>query len=379
MTRQFRPSTCLFLLALLILASCQYESTAGVHDSRSRTQSPSPSRTQPPAATPRTLQAQAVSCSPSSKNAARPVPALLTGDIRTHDPVMTREGTTYYVLSTGDENGLNDGTIQIRKSSDLADWQLVGTVFETTPAWIGDVLGSRPPNLWAPDICYFHGKYHLYYAGSRFGTNTSVIGLATNVTLDMKSPNYHWVDEGMVIQSQPSDNWNAIDPSVTFDANGVPWLAFGSFWDGIKMRRIDANTGKLATEDTTLYGIASRGGGAIEAPAITYHDGYYYLFVSFDFCCRGVQSTYKIMVGRARSITGPYADREGTPMSLGGGSLIVAGDDRYAGPGGESVFLDGGAARLVYHAYDKLLNGMPQLQIREVTWSSDGWPAVRQP
>ncbi|HZB95947.1 MAG TPA: arabinan endo-1,5-alpha-L-arabinosidase [Herpetosiphonaceae bacterium] len=307
------------------------------------------------------------------------MPALLTGDIRTHDPVMTRDGTTYYVLSTGDENGLNDGTIQIRKSSDLADWQLMGTVFETTPAWIGDALGSRPPNLWAPDICYFHGKYHLYYAGSRFGTNTSVIGLATNVTLDEKSPNYKWVDEGMVIQSQPSDNWNAIDPSATFDANGVPWLAFGSFWDGIKMRRIDANTGKLASEDTTLYGLASRGGGAIEAPAITYHDSYYYLFVSFDFCCRGVQSTYKIMVGRARSITGPYADREGTPMSLGGGSLVVAGDDRYAGPGGESVFLDGGAARLVYHAYDKLLNGMPQLQIREVTWSSDGWPAVRQP
>jgi arabinan endo-1,5-alpha-L-arabinosidase len=183
----------------------------------------------------------------------------------------------------------------------------------------------------------------------------------------------------MIIQSQPSDNWNAIDPSVTFDANGVPWLAFGSFWDGIKMRRIDANTGKLATEDTTLYGLASRGGGAIEAPAITYHDGYYYLFVSFDFCCRGVQSTYKIMVGRARSITGPYVDREGTSMSLGGGSLVVAGDDRYAGSGGESVFLDGGAARLVYHAYDKLLNGMPQLQIRDLIWSNDGWPAVRQP
>src|SRR5919202_2617674 len=353
MARQFRPSTCLLLLALPLLASCQYESTAGVHDSRSRTQSPSPSRTQPPARTARAIQGQVASCSPPGENAGRSVPALLTGDIRTHDPVMTREGTAYYVFSTGDENGLDDGTIQIRKSSDLADWQLMGTVFETTKARIGDALGSRPPNLWAPDICYFHGKYHLYYAGSRFGTNTSIIGLATNVTLDEKSPNYHWVDEGMVIQSQPSDNWNAIDPSVTFDANGVPWLAFGSFWDGIKMRRIDANMGKLAPEDTTLYGLASRGGGAIEAPAITYHDGYYYLFVSFDFCCRGVQSTYKIMVGRARSITGPYADREGTPMSLGGGSLVVAGDDRYAGPGGESVFLDGGAARLVYHAYDK--------------------------
>ena len=315
----------------------------------------------------------------TSCSRAQPAPGLLIGNIRTHDPGMIREDKTYYVFSTGDERGLNEGNIQIRKSTDLAFWELAGTVFPTIPAWIGEEIGGNPPNLWAPDISYFNGKYHLYYSGSRFGSNNSVIGLATNVTLDLKSSDYAWVDQGMVIRSTPSNNWNAIDPSLTFDADGVPWLAFGSFWDGIKMRRIDPNTGKLATEDTTLYSLASRGGGPIEAPVIVFRDGYYYLFVSFDFCCRGVNSTYKIVVGRATSIIGPYSDRSGKRMDQGGGDLILSGDDRYRGPGGQSVYLDGSTYRLVYHAYNARLNGVPQLQIRDLTWTSDGWPALRQP
>ncbi|HYN90173.1 MAG TPA: arabinan endo-1,5-alpha-L-arabinosidase, partial [Ardenticatenaceae bacterium] len=296
-------------------------------------------------------------------NRDRAAPERLTGDVQTHDPGMIRQDQTYYVFSTGDER-LNEGNIQIRKSADLAHWELVGTVFETTPAWIGETLGSRPPNLWAPDIAYLNAQYHLYYAGSRFGSNNSVIGLATNVTLDPQSPDYAWVDQGMVIRSRVNNNWNAIDPSVSFDADGAPWLAFGSFWDGIMMRRLDAASGMLSTEDTTLYALASRDGGPIEAPAIVYRDGFYYLFVSFDFCCRGVDSTYKIMVGRAASITGPYTDRNGTPMEEGWGDLLLDGDERLRGPGGQSVYLDGGTYRLVYHTYDRLKNGLPQLQIR---------------
>jgi len=304
---------------------------------------------------------------------------MFTGDVRTHDPGMIRAGSTYYVFSTGDENGLNQGNILIRKSTDLAYWQLVGTVFETIPAWISDALGSTPPNLWAPDIAQANGKYYLYYAGSRFGTNNSVIGLATNVTLDPASPDYKWVDEGLVIRSTPRDNWNAIDPAVAIDTDGGAWLSFGSFWDGIKMRRLDAGTGKLATDDTTLYSLASRNGGPIEAPAIVYHGGYYYLFVSFDFCCRGVKSTYKIMVGRAAKITGPYTDRSGKRMDQGGGDLLLAGDDRFRGPGGQSVFLDGNTYRLVHHVYDTFQNGLPQLKIKDLTWTTDGWPEIPRP
>lgn len=314
----------------------------------------------------------------STPTATLKAPTLLIGDIRVHDPAIIEQDGTYYVFSTGQENGLNGGTIQIRKSSDLAKWVLIGTVWEGVPGWITEALGSTPPNLWAPDITYFNGKYYLYYAGSRFGTNNSVIGLATNTTLDPRSANYKWVDEGLVIRSTPGDNWNAIDPNLSFDAAKTPWLSFGSFWDGIKMRRIDPNTGKLAATDKKLYALASRGGGPIEAPAIVFRDGYYYLFVSFDFCCRGVNSTYKIMVGRSKSITGPYVDNSGKPLSQGGGTLVLESKDRYRGPGGQTVYRDDGVYRLAHHVYDTSANGAAELQIHDLAWTNDGWPRVAE-
>ena len=316
-------------------------------------------------------------------NLASHVPAdaaTLQGDINIHDPSMIKQGDSYYLFSTGDSRGLiNQGNIQIRKSTDLIAWQFVGTVFPSTPEWIITALGLKPRSLWAPDVSYFNGKYYLYYAGSRFGTNNSVIGLAANITLDPTSPNYKWVDEGQVIRSTSSDNWNAIDPCLSFDTQNNPWLAFGSFWDGIKMRRIDARSGKLSSADLMLYSLASRGGGAIEAPSIIHRKNYYYLFVSFDFCCRRASSTYKIMVGRATKLTGPFIDREGRRMDQGGGNLVLAGYDRYRGPGGQSVYLDGSIYRLVHHYYDALDNGAHKLQIRNLTWTEDDWPVAGEP
>ena len=318
-------------------------------------------------------------CARTAKAPAVKAPAVLQGDFRTHDPSIIRQDSAYYVFSTGDEGGLNHGTIQIRRSIDLANWELVGTIFSDIPKWIGDELGDVPPNLWAPDISFLNGKYHLYYAGSRFGTNNSVIGLATNSTLDPANPSYQWVDEGLVIRSHLTDNWNAIDPNLSLDANNTPWLSFGSFWDGIKMRRIDPSTGKLVADDTTLYALASRGGEAIEAPSIVYRDGYYYLFVSFDLCCRSVISTYNIRVGRSASITGPYADRDGKGMDRGGGTLLLETKDRFVGPGGQMVYLDDGVYRMVNHYYDRSDRGIPKLQIHDLAWTSDGWPQVASP
>ena len=131
-----------------------------------------------------------------------------------HDPSMAREGGTYYLFSTGDPAGtIGNGNIQIRTSRDLRHWTYNGTVFADKPAWITAALGSIP-NLWAPDISYFGGLWHLYYAGSSFGSNNSVIGLATTPTLDPRSPRYHWSDDGLVFRSSTTDDYNAIDPSL---------------------------------------------------------------------------------------------------------------------------------------------------------------------
>jgi arabinan endo-1,5-alpha-L-arabinosidase len=145
------------------------------------------------------------------------------------------------------------------------------------------------------------------------------------------------------------------------------------------MRRIDPRTGKLAADDSQLYSLASRGGDAIEAPSIAYRDSYYYLFVSFDLCCRSVISTYNIRVGRSATITGPYADRDGKAMNRGGGTLLLETKERFVGPGGQMIYLDDGLYRMVNHYYDRADQGTPKLQIYDLDWTSNGWPQVISP
>jgi arabinan endo-1,5-alpha-L-arabinosidase len=309
----------------------------------------------------------------------------LTGDYPgTHDPSMAHEGNTYYVFAT--TTSPRGGQLPIRCSHDLHAWKMCGYVFESIPAWIHKA-SPETRGLWAPDISFFNGEYHLYYAYSRFGVNTSGIALATNKTLDPQSPDYHWQDQGLVLQSTPEDDYNAIDPNIVLDKKGQPWLSFGSFWSGIKMRRIDAATGKASDADPKLYSLASRvkpahaepakpglpaNWQAIEAPFVVRHGRHYYLFVSWDLCCRGVHSTYRIMVGRASRVTGPYRDASGNPMAQGGGTELLARNSRWIGPGGESILQQPAGDLMVFHAYDAV-TGRPALQISNLTWSH-GWP-----
>jgi len=300
-------------------------------------------------------------------------PALIwsqEGDVRqVHDPSIIKDGGTYYLFSTR-------AGIAIRCSSDLIHWRLCGDVFAHLPEWaVKDVPGLR--GLWAPDVSYFNRQYHLYYSVSTFGSNRSSIGLATNQTLDPASEKYRWVDEGKVTGSNVGDDWNAIDPDVVLDEQDQPWLAFGSFWSGIKLRKLDASTGKLSSQDQTLYSLARRPTpGAIEAPNIIRKNDYYYLFVSFDFCCRGKDSTYNIRVGRARRLTGPYLDRSGKPMMDGGGTLVVAGAGRWTGPGHCSVLQEKDRDWLVYHAYDTEWHDVSTLRISALRWDKEGWPTI---
>lgn len=297
----------------------------------------------------------------------------LQGDIRqVHDPTIIKDGDTFYLFSTR-------AGIAVRCSKDLVTWRLCGDVFAHLPGWaVSDVPGLR--GIWAPDISYFNGKYHLYYSASTFGKNRSSIGLATNQTLDPASDKFRWEDQGKVISSYDTDDWNAIDPNIVIDEQGEPWMSFGSFWSGIKMRKIDLATGKLSAADGKLYSLASRPRsaelpGAIEAPAIVRRGGYYYLFVSFDFCCRGVNSTYNIRVGRSKSVAGPYLDRENKDMMEGGGTLVISGGKRWRGPGHCAILRDQAGDRLVYHAYDAGARGASTLRITPISWEGD-WPTV---
>lgn len=310
-----------------------------------------------------------------------------------HDPSIIKDGGAWYLFGTA-TGPVRDGELPVRCSRDLHEWKRCGNVFASIPEWIKK-QSPTTKELWAPDISYFNGEYHLYYAFSVFGKNTSGIALATNKTLDPRSRDFQWKDRGLVLLSTEKDDFNAIDPNLVKDGEGSAWLAFGSFWNGIKMRRIDPKTGLLSRSDSNLYSLARRkrpanpppnppglpgNWQAIEAPFIVHHGNYFYLFVSFDLCCRGTKSTYKTMVGRSAKVTGPYVDASGIPMLEGGGTPVLLGNSRWFGPGGESIRMgaDHGLGDdhdiIVFHAY-AATTGYPYLQISTIDWSG-GWPHV---
>lgn len=268
---------------------------------------------------------------------AQPVQPTLKGDTRIHDPSVTEVGGRFVAFQTGQEGGLYRGAIRAKTSPDGIVWSDAGAIGKGVPKWERKELGYQSLNIWAPTVSEHGGTWYLYYSVSSFGLNTSAIGLMTNAALDPETPGEGWVDQGLVLKSNGKDNWNAIDPWRIDLADGRAFLAYGSFWDGIKMRELDPVSGKLLAADTPVYDLASRQGAGIEATTIIEHDGRFYLFVSFDQCCKGVDSTYSIHVGRADAVTGPYLDKDGKPMLEGGGSLFLGKTGRFIGPGGQEA------------------------------------------
>lgn len=292
-----------------------------------------------------------------------------------HDPHIIRSKDYYYVYSTG-RRGQVLGAI---RSRDLKHWYRIEPPFASLPKWIIDEIpGCR--ELWAPDIHLVNGRYCLYYSASTFGKQRSLIGMISNTTLDPQDPQYRWVDEGKIIESHPGMDFNAIDAGLLTDKDGRLWMSWGSFWGGIKMMELDAGTGLALSDKPEIHTLAHRrDSDAIEAAYMTERDGWYYLFVSFDQCCKGVDSTYKMMVGRSKDVLGPYMDAEGNSMLDGGGTLVLEGDSRFKGPGHNSVLNDSGRYYLVYHTYDAENRGQPVLQIRPLIWDEKGWPTPGAP
>ncbi len=291
----------------------------------------------------------------------------ITGWRGAHDPTIVEVDGRFLRIQTG--HG-----IPLSVSSDLKDWHSAGQVFQRNPDWTAEhIPGSA--DLWAPDLVQRNGEWRLYYAVSTFGSNRSAIGLAVNKHLDLDHPSQGWEDRGPVFESFPADNYNAIDPQIASDA-GRDWLVFGSFWGGIKM--LPLNPDGTVAPDALMVALAARPEvpHAIEGAYIFKHGGKFYLFVSFDFCCRGKLSNYHIRVGRSDTLAGPYIDRDGVPMLQGGGTVVKTGDDPDFGPGHNSILVTGGKEYIVYHVYDGRYGGLPFLRIQELTWD-DGWPVAR--
>jgi len=289
--------------------------------------------------------------------------------IRAHDPsTIMKCGEEFWGFSTG-------RGIRSFHSHDLLTWEPGPAVFDVAPDWNSQVVpGTRQLSYWAPDVVHVGDRYLLYYSVSVFGKNTSAIALVTNATLDPLDAKFKWQDERVVIKSQASDNFNAIDPCVLLDRDGKLWMSFGSYWSGIKLIELNPETGKRIADDSPMYSLAHA--QDIEASCIYRHADDYFLFVNWGLCCHGVSSTYNIRVGRAGKITGPYLDARGKDLMNAGGTLFAETDGAFVGPGHAGFLEKDGKTYVSMHFYDATRGGVGMLAIREVTWDAKGWPVL---
>lgn len=292
----------------------------------------------------------------------------LTGSLFVHDPVMIKAGDTYYVFSTG---------LNIKSSKNKINWVDEGRVFTRSDSssytwWhnnIPDKIG-----LWAPDIHYANGEYKLYYSISAWMNFNSSIGYATNKTLDKNNADYKWIDHGEVISCKNGgEGVNVIDPNIFIDTAGKEWLLYGSYKAGLRMVQLDVNTGKLLNdkpEIITLTTALGEGSYLIKGPE------YYYLFASRGRCCAGNESTYQIIMGRSKKITGPYVNKKGESLIDNKYSVFLAGDYNEPGRGHNGFFAEGDTTYIVYHAYTRSQNGASVLNIKPLYMDAEGWPTI---
>lgn len=314
--------------------------------------------------------------------------AFQTDSPMVHDPVMAKEGDTYYIYATG-------MGIQQMTSKDRKTWTVLPQpVMTVIPGWTTDSVPGFGSHVWAPDVIQWHGRWWMAYSCSTFGKNGSAIGLLSSRSLAANL----WKDEGCIVCSHDwkvdgegkssGDNWNAIDPNFVIDDKDNPWLVWGSFWDGIQLARLDT-TMHLATKPMTIARRYSpddqnaaenptsrfAGRNAIEAPFIFRHGDYYYLFVSWDYCCRGAKSNYRVAVGRSKQVSGPYLDRNEKDMLVGGGTIFLEGDKKeWEAAGHCAVYTFDGEDVFICHGYSATHNGAAMLIQRPISWTADGWP-----
>ena len=311
-----------------------------------------------------------------------------------HDPVMAYEDSTYYLFATG-------MGIQQMTSKDRHSWTVLREpVMTVIPQWAHDSVPGFTQHVWAPDIIRWRGRWWMAYSCSTFGRNGSAIGL-----LSARSLSYPiWNDEGCIVTSRENrDNWNAIDPNFVIDDQDQPWIVWGSFWDGIQLARLDTTMhiakGEKPRTIARRYNLNNptakaalpinpnppknptsdfAGPNAIEAPFIFKHDGWYYLFVSWDYCCQGSKSNYRVAVGRSKSVEGPYLDRKGIDMRYGGGNHFLEGDKtNYEAAGHCAVYHLDNQDIFICHGYSVAQQGASVLIQRPIRWTEDNWPELQ--
>lgn len=290
------------------------------------------------------------------------------------DPTVIRKGNEFYVYVTG-------GRVRGYKSTDLLNWNRIGSVsevFTQRPDFTDDNVSET--GMWAPDINYFDGKYVMYYSISKWGGGATCgigIGIADLPQGPFLPPPGN--PNGKLFVSGEIGVHNSIDPCF-FEEDGKRYLFWGS-WGGIHMTELTAD-GYAVKDMTKKKQVA---GKSFEAVYIHKRGNYYYMFASIGACCEGMNSSYKVVVGRSTRLDGPYLDKNGVDMNSFDAwnpthynPIVLRGNEMFAGPGHNSRIItdDKGVDWMLYHAFVHNGSDSRSLMIDKVEWDADGWPMV---
>ena len=249
-----------------------------------------------------------------------------------------------------------------------------GLISEDGWTWNGGAV--RPGGGAAPDVLKIGDRYLVIYGatgGGLGGGHNGRILTMWNKTLDPNSPDFKYTEAIEVCSSDGMEDNDAIDPGLLLDpTTGRLWVSYGTYFGTIRLIELDPKTGKRVSGNKELD-IAID----CEASDLIYRDGWYYLLGTHGTCCDGVNSTYNIVVGRSKSVTGPYLDNVGRDMYHGGGKMVIAAGDRVTGPGhfGRTVIDEGVEVMSCHYEADFEQSGRSVLGIRPLLWKN-GWPVA---
>jgi len=242
--------------------------------------------------------------------------------------------------------------------------------------WTWHSGAVRPGGGLAPDVIHIGDRYYVAYAasgGGLAGGHAGSIRVMWTKTLDPKSPDFGFKDNNIVASTDGVEDCDAIDPGFLLDpTDGRLWLTYGTFFGFIRIVELDPKTGtRIPNNQPVNIAIDC------EATDMIYRDGWYYLLGDHGTCCSGADSTYNIVVGRSKKVTGPFLDNMGVDTLKGGGKLFVSASGRFVGPGHFGLLdLGDGVQKFSCH-YEADLDrgGRSVLDIRPLLWQ-DGWPVA---
>ncbi|WP_221284488.1 family 43 glycosylhydrolase [Mucilaginibacter sp. SP1R1] len=242
--------------------------------------------------------------------------------------------------------------------------------------WTWNSGAVRPGGGAAPDVLKIGGRYLIAYGatgGGLAGGHNGKILTMWNKSLDPQSPDFKYSEAVVVASSDGIEDNDAIDPGLLLDpTDGRLWLSYGTYFGYIRLVELDPKTGERVKGNKALN-IAID----CEATDLIFRDGWYYLLGTHGTCCDGPNSTYNIVVGRSRKVTGTYLDNMGRSMLKGGGKMVLAAGDRLIGPGhfGRIKVADGVEKMSCHYEADLDQSGRSVLGIRPLLWKN-GWPVA---